>query len=192
MSLDDFMRAMWQKFGKRSGREGYVEGPYTIADAEETLATVSADRAFAHEFFRRYIQGHDVADYAALLTRAGFTLRKRNPGRAWLGDLRFDSRNGLRLGALVAPTWPIYAAGIDQDDELKQVDGQAMRSESDLATVLQRHKPGDTIAIVFTDRTARPRAASVRLADDPHAEVAAIASPSEAQKAFRDRWLGAK
>jgi len=192
VSLDDFMRAMWLKFGKPGGREGYVDRSYTVADAEAALAEVAADRAFAHEFFRRYIQGHDVADYASLLARAGFTLRKRNPGRAWLGDLRFDSRNGLRLNSLVAPTWPIYSSGIDQDDELNDVDGQAMRSESELATVLQRHKPGDTIAIRYTDRTARPRTASVRLAEDPHADVVAIASPSDAQKAFRDRWLGAK
>jgi predicted metalloprotease with PDZ domain len=46
VSLDDFMQAMWRKYGKPGGaREGYVDHPYTIADAEATLAEVSADRA---------------------------------------------------------------------------------------------------------------------------------------------------
>jgi predicted metalloprotease with PDZ domain len=196
LSLDDFMQAMWKTYGKPGGsREGYVDHPYTIADAEATLAAVSGDRAFARDFFARYIQGHDVADYARLLARAGFTMRKRNPGRAWLGDLRLESRGGARVAALVAPTWPIYSAGLDEDDELQQVDGQRINGDADIAVALQRHKPGDTVPVVFVDRTGVAKTASVTLAEDPHAEVVPVESGgtiTAAQKAFRDRWLGAK
>src|SRR4029079_11068341 len=126
LSLDDFMQAMWRQYGKPGGsREGYVDHPYTIADAEATLAEVSGDRAFAHDFFARYIQGHDVADYGRLLARAGFAVRKRNPGRAWLGDLRLEASGGAsRVATLVAPTWPLYAAGIDQGGEVPRGVGQ--------------------------------------------------------------------
>ena len=195
LSLDDFMRAMWKTYGKPGGsREGYVDRPYTIADAEETLASVSGDRAFAHDFFARYIQGHDVADYPRLLARAGFTLRKRHPGRAWLGDLRLDSRDRLRVAALVSPTWPIYAAGLDEDDELQSVGGQRIAAAEDLATAVQKHKPGDTVQVVFVDRTGVAKTANVTLAEDPHTEVvpADAASLTAAQKAFRDGWLGPK
>src|SRR5580765_5526161 len=42
VTLDDFMRAMWREHGKPGGtREGYVDRPYTIADAEARLAEVS-------------------------------------------------------------------------------------------------------------------------------------------------------
>src|SRR6185503_9711196 len=83
VSLDDYMRAMWRTFGKPGGgREGYVDRPYTIDDAEATLAEVSGDGAFARDFFARYIRGHEVADYLRLLGRAGFTVRKVNAGRA--------------------------------------------------------------------------------------------------------------
>ena len=195
LSLDDFMQAMWKTYGKPGGsREGYVDHPYTIADAEATLAAVSGDQAFARDFFGRYIQGHDVADYSRLLSRAGFTMRKRNPGRAWLGDLRLESREGLRVSALVPPTWPIYAAGLDEDDELQQVDGQKIAAAGDIATLLQRHQPGDTVAVVFLDRSGVAKTASVTLAEDPHTEVVPVegAALTAAQKAFRDRWLGAK
>jgi predicted metalloprotease with PDZ domain len=189
------MQAMWKTYGKPGGsREGYVDHPYTIADAEATLAAVSGDKAFARDFFGRYIQGHDVADYARLLSRAGFTMRKRNPGHAWLGDLRLESREGLRVTALVPPTWPIYAAGLDEDDELRQLDGQKIAAAGDIATLLQRHKPGDTVAVVFVDRSGVAKTASVTLAEDPHTEVVPVeaAALTAAQKAFRDRWLGAK
>jgi predicted metalloprotease with PDZ domain len=196
LSLDDFMQAMWRTYGKPGGaREGYVDHPYTIADAEATLASVSGDRAFARDFFARYIQGHDVADYARLLARAGFAMRKRHPGRAWLGDLRLQSRGGARVAALVAPTWPIYAAGLDQDDEVQQMDGQRINGEADVATVLQRHKPGDMVPVVFVDRTGVAKTASIALAEDPHTEVVPVEAGgtlTAAQNAFRDRWLGAR
>jgi predicted metalloprotease with PDZ domain len=196
VSLDDFMQAMWRKYGKPGGsRAGYVDHPYTSADAEAVLAEVSRDRAFARDFFARYIQGHDVADYPRLLSRAGFVVRKRHGGRAWLGDLRMESRSGGRVGSLVAPTWPVYAAGLDQDDALQQIGGQRVDSDADIAAVLQRHKPGDTVPIVFVDRTGVAKTANVTLAEDPHVDVVPAESAgalSPAHKAFRDAWLGAK
>jgi predicted metalloprotease with PDZ domain len=192
LSLDDFMRAMWRKYGKPGGsREGYVDHPYTIADAEATLAEVSSDRAFARDFFARYIQGHEVADYARLLSRAGFVVRKKNAGRAWLGDVRLESRGGVRVASLVAPTWPLYAAGVDQDDQLEQVDGQRIGADGDIASVLLRHKPGDKVPVVFVDRTGVAKTATITLAEDPHVDVVPVGAPTAAQQAFRGRWLGA-
>ena len=196
VSLDDFMRAMWRKYGKPGGsREGYVDHAYTIEDAEATLGEVSGDGGFAREFFGRYIQGHDVADYAQLLARAGFTVRRRNAGRAWLGDLQLEPHGKLRVAALVAPTWPIYAAGLDQDDELQEIDGQRIGGDGDIASVLARHKPGDRVKVVFVDRTGSARSGMVTLAEDPHLEVVPTehaGTLTAAQKAFRDRWLGAR
>ncbi|HMF98075.1 MAG TPA: hypothetical protein VKE96_27430 [Vicinamibacterales bacterium] len=193
LSLDDYMQAMWRNYGKPGGsREGYVDHPYTIADAEATLAEVSGDRAFARDFFGRYIEGRDLADYGRLLARAGFAVRKRNPGRAWLGDVHLEASGAAsRLTMEVAPIWPIYAAGIDRDDELQQIDGQRIGGDHDLAAVLGRHKPGDSVSIVYVDRTRVPKTASITLAEDPHVDVV-VAEPTAAQREFRNRWLGAK
>ena len=195
VSLDDYMREMWRGYGKPGGkREGYVDHPYTIADAESTLAAVSGDRAFARDFFARFIQGHDLADYPRLLARAGFVVRKQQADGAWLGDLRLEARNGLRIGGLIAPAWPVYRAGLDEDDVLQQVDGQTIGSEGDLAAVLRRHKPGDSVSIVFTDRTGKATTASITLVENPHIEIVESAETSltDAQRTFRREWLGAK
>jgi predicted metalloprotease with PDZ domain len=191
VSLDDFMRAMWRKYGKAGGsREGYVDRPYTIADVEATLAEVSGEKAFARDFLARYIEGRDVADYQRLLARAGFSVRKRHPGRAWLGSLRVGAHNGVRVTTLVAPSWPVYPSGLEQDDELLEVAGRRVKDEGDLKAVLGRHKPGDRVPIVFVDRSGRSKTATVTLAEDPQLEVVPVTTPTAAQEAFRARWLG--
>jgi predicted metalloprotease with PDZ domain len=78
VTLDDYMRALWARFGRSAAtRPGYVVSPYTLADVRKTLAEVAGDDAFAADFFERFIEGRDVADYARLLSRAGFLLRRR-------------------------------------------------------------------------------------------------------------------
>ena len=198
LSLDDFMREMWRRYGKPGGeREGYVDRPYTMADAEATLASVSGDRAFARDFFGRYIQGRELADYARLLTPGGFLLRPVARGRAWIGDLRLGGGGkAAAIAGLVAPTWPIYAAGLDQDDEIERLDGTRVGSIDDVNAVLRRHKPGDRLPIVFVGRGGARKTTSIALEEDPHVEVTPIElagdSLTAAQRAFRDRWLGPK
>ncbi len=196
ITLDDFMRAMWRVHGKPGGaREGYVDRPYTAADAEARLAEVSGDPAFARDFFSRYIQGREAADYPALLGRAGFVVRPRNRGRAWWGDVRIEPRNGrMSISALVPANSPAYAAGLEQDDEIRQLDGVPLTSFSDLSNVLARHKPGDRLSVAYVDRTGLEKTATVVVAEDPHLEVVPNESEgialSPAQRLFRERWLG--
>ncbi len=195
LTLDDYMRAMWRIHGKPGGRlEGYVDRPYTMADAEARLAEVSGDRAFALDFFTRYVRGHDVADYSRLLAHAGLVLRKANPGAASWGDVRFEPRT-LRLAMPPAMGTPAYLAGLDRGDELKELDGSPMTFAEDVVAVVQRHRPGDAIAVVFADRGGAVRRASLRLVEDVQLVLSPVESiggtpPSAAQKTFRDRWLG--
>jgi len=197
VTLDDFMRAMWRVHGKPGGaREGYVDHPYTIDDAEARLAEVSGDRAFAHDFFARYIHGREIADYQRLLLNAGFVLRQENPGQAWWGDLALEHRSGgVRVGIRPPSNAPAYAAGLDIDDELRQVDGTRVGSVDDVIAILKRRKPGDGVAVVYTDRSGVERKTTVTLGQDPRIEIVPIESTggaaTAAQRAFRAGWLGA-
>ena len=196
ISLDDYMRAMWHVHGKPGGtREGYVDRPYTPADAEARLAEVSGDTSFAREFFARYVHGHEAADYGSLLARAGLALRKRAMGAAWMGDLRLESRaGGAWVSTLVAPDWPAYGAGLDQDAELQQLDGERIKSADAVDAILRRHKPGDRIELVYTDRRGAPTTGRMTLAENPHLEIVPVESSggtlTPAQRAFRTAWLG--
>ena len=198
VTLDDFMRAMWRVHGKPGGaREGDVDHPYTSADAEARLAEVSGDALFAANFFSRFIRGRDAADYATLLARAGFAVRPRSPGRPWWGDFRLEPKGGgLTIASLVATASPAYVAGLDQDDELRQVDDDRVRSPEDVVAIVQRHRPGDRLRVRYVDRTGVEKTTTVSLAADPHLEVVPIeatgAAITPAQRAFREHWLAGR
>jgi predicted metalloprotease with PDZ domain len=196
VTLDDYMRLMWRVHGKPGGnREGYVDRPYTIADAEARLAEVSGDRAFARDFFARYVDGHEVADYARLLARAGLVVHKASPQAAWWGALRVGQSNG-GVRVTTPPTFgsPAYVAGLDIGDEIRELDGARVTAPGDVAAALQRHRPGDTMTVVFVDRSATPRRAAVKLLEDPRVVVTAVetsgGSLTPAQRTFRADWLG--
>jgi predicted metalloprotease with PDZ domain len=196
VTLDDFMRVMWRVHGRPgSAREGYVDRPYTLADAATRLAEVS-DESFAREFFARYVHGREAPDFAALVKAAGLVLRPAHPGRAWWGDVQLDDRGrGVRVTAEPLARTPAYKAGLDRDDEITQLGGLPVTSSDEVAGILRRRRPGDVLGVEFVDRTGTRRRGRVVLADDPRIELVPVeatgGTPSAAERGFREAWLGA-
>jgi predicted metalloprotease with PDZ domain len=196
VTLDDYMRLMWQRYGRPAPpAEGLVAVPYTLRDARDRLAELTDDRAFADAFFDRYVEGREVADYRRLLDRAGLLLRSRAAGRAWLGAVQFASGRGARLAGPAPLGSPLYQAGLDQDDEIVSLDGEAVSSPGQLESVVRRREPGDALPIVFLRRGERV-SARLTLAEDPALEVVpaerAGRTLTAAQRAFRAAWLSSR
>ncbi len=187
-SLDTYMQAVWQRFGK-------PEQPYTVDGLQGVLASLtSAD--FARSFFSQYIYGHDAIDYASLLAKAGLTIKKAQEGKAWLGTVRYtETDKGLVILANTVRESPVYKAGLDIDDEITAVDGQAITKNADLQRILGQHKPGDLIQLTYTHR-GDSKTASVTLAENPAISVQLNETIGQtltpAMKQFRDNWLNAK
>jgi predicted metalloprotease with PDZ domain len=191
VTLDDYMRAMWRVHGKPGGPQpGLVGKPYTLQDARDRLAEVS-DRAFADEFFSKYIEGRDVVDYARLFARAGILFRRQHPGAAWLGTISVEASG--RVTSLVEPGTPAARAGFDQDDVITSVDGKPFGGTATLASVVSSHAPGDRISIEFKHPDGASGTGVVTLTEDPTMEAVPVEStggtPTAEQKAFRAAWL---
>lgn len=198
-TLDDLMRGMWATFGAPGQKEpGLVATPYTMDDIQARIAAVAKDPAFAADFMTRYARGHEVPDYARLLARAGLMMRPVTAGKASLGrvPLAFTGGGGARVNALVPFDTPLYAAGVDQDDQIVSIDQAPLASQPALDAILARHKPGDQVKLRVVRRSGESIDASVTLQDDPRIEVVAIEATggtlSPEQKRFRDAWLGSQ
>ena len=194
VSLDDYMRAMWRRFGKPGGSApGLVDAPYTLEEARDVLGEVVGDRAFAEDFFARFVVGHEVMAYAELLAPAGMILRPRSPGEPWLGDISFES--GLRVSQPTQYRSPLHVAGVDRDDVVRALDEQSVSSLEELARVLSGKRPGDVLAIEFMRRDQLVRS-TVTVGENPHIELVTAESTGTLltlqQRVFREQWLGSQ
>jgi predicted metalloprotease with PDZ domain len=144
-SLDDYMRAMWLKFGK-------TEKAYTVDQMQQTLASIS-DPAFAGSFFSKYIRGHEAIDYAGLFAKAGFEVNKGSKDKASLGaNIRANEQNKLAISSNTLRNSAAYLAGLDIDDEIISIDGQELKSAGEVTNLIGQKKPGDQIMVSYKHR----------------------------------------
>ena len=197
VTLDDYMRLLWRRFGRPGGTvPGAVDRPYTQADARAALAELTADQAFADDFFDRYVEGHEMIDYAPLFERAGLEERRRAAGQAWLGSpsLSFGA-GGARITAPVGLGSPLYDAGVDRDDVLVSLDGRRLSSVRRLEMVLGDLDDGDRVTLVYS-RGGEMMTTQLRVEADPTRVLVPVEQvgrrPTPAQQRFRDEWLGSK
>jgi predicted metalloprotease with PDZ domain len=196
-SLENYLRAMWECFGRAEGAPpGYVARPYTLADAEAVLAEVSGDADFARGFFAAHVWGREPMEYGRLLQAAGLVLRPAAPGAAWLGELRLEaSLTGARIAAPTAFDSPAYRAGLSADDIVQAVDGKKIEDGTTLLAALRARAPGDEVEIVLRRRGEQVTTRAL-LAANPRLELVTLestgATPSAAQRAFREAWLASR
>ena len=195
-TLDAYMRAMWQQFGSK--QQNYAPArPYTLADLQRVLGEVARDTAFAGQFFRQHIRGHERPDFAALLAPAGLLVRPAHPGAASLGlnRLTFNPDSTVTVAGSTLLGSPLYQAGLDRDDQLTRLDGQPIANRAALAALLARHQPGDALAVQYR-ADGQPRTAQITLGADPQLEVvpyeAAGRPVTAAMRAYRAAWLGSQ
>jgi predicted metalloprotease with PDZ domain len=193
VTLDDYMRALWQEFGRpQTAALAPVRG-YTLADAERVLSTVSGDPAFAREFFARYVIGSELPDFPVLLARAGLLVRHARPTAAWFGDTRLSADNAQVIVA-GPPTLesPMRALGLSAGDRILTIDGVVIETVEAVRTALAARRPGDEVRATWRGRTG-DREGSVRLTADPRVEVLLFEDAGRTltpqQLAFREAWL---
>ncbi len=187
-SLDTYMQAVWQRFGK-------PEQPYTVDGLQTELARLTTPD-FAKSFFSKYIYGHEAIDYAVLLSKAGLAIKKAQEGKAWIGTVRYsETEKGLIINANTIRETPLYKAGLDIDDIITTIDGQSVMKSTDIQKVLGQHKPGDAVQIAFMHR-GEAKTVSITLAENPAISVELYENAGQTltpeMEKFRTNWLSAK
>jgi predicted metalloprotease with PDZ domain len=196
VTLDDYMRALWQKYGVHEANFTPTR-PYTMTDLRVTLGEVVRDSAFANDFFRRFIEGRDVVDYATLLGHAGITLRAVRPGAPSIGGARFtpSPEGGVLVQAPVLVGTTLYDAGVSGGDRLLAIGGVPVSSAEQVAAIVAAQRPGTAVELVVEQRGVR-RTARATIGEDATLDVVlneAVGLPvTPAQRQFRQQWLGAR
>ncbi|WP_205501913.1 M61 family metallopeptidase [Rufibacter psychrotolerans] len=183
LSLDDYMRLLWQRHGK-------AEKPYTLPDLEKALADLTKDAAFAQDFFKRHIYGKEMLPYEALANQMGLTLQASNAAVLGWEGLRFQNDQAIVAQGTFS-NGPLYQAGLDRDDALLTLNGQKLTDQKTLDSLLTQHKPGDQVQLEVLQQGTK-KTVSVTLARDPELQLVPQEKATKAARARREAWLRKK
>ncbi|MFK7903855.1 MAG: M61 family metallopeptidase [Chitinophagales bacterium] len=190
ITLDDYMLALWKAYGKE-------EIPFTSQDLEQALAKLTKDRAFAADFFSRYIYGTGISNYKLLLENAGLLLQKKYPNKAYLSrcKLVFRRGKGLEIASGTVKGSPLYNAGLDIGDVITAINGELLKENTSIYKVIENYQVGEKIEISYLHRGQAQKAVA-KLAENYQLEVvpfekAGLKLSNEA-KEFRQKWLSSK
>lgn len=193
LTLDDFMRAVWERFGK-------TEVSYDNEDLRHLLGEVTGDPEMADSFFEQSIYGTQPPDFKSLLEAVGLKLRRSDAEGVWLGvsleyqeaDEERARRAGVRVDGSPVRGSPAYVAGIGRNDILVSFDGTDLGNIEALVELLEEKAAGDVVELVI-DKRGEERTVEVTLAERPNVEVvtfeAAGEKLSEEVRARRETWL---
>lgn len=194
LTMDEFMRTLWARFGREQTAALSPAHPYTLAELRTTLGAFTRDTAFANDFFRRYVEGREAADYERLLGAAGFLVQRVDPASAYLGASLADDSAGVAVNG-VLETGSLFPAGIASGDRIHAVNGEAVASAAALAALISRHRPGEVVRVDVTTRGGR-MTVPVTLRERPDVRVITYESAgrplTDAQRALRQRWLASR
>jgi len=187
-SLDDVMRALWERYG----RDFYAPGGGTgVSEAQvdalfEEIAGLKLKR-----FFDRHVRGTDDLPLEKLLAPFGITLSdERRNAKPGLNIRTARDGNDCKI-ATVYEGGAAHRAGLSAGDILIAIDGVRV-SAANPDTVLSRYRAGDAVTLhVFRrdelmtfDAVLEPDAA-------PQTVLEMQAKPAAAAR-LRAAWLGAR
>jgi predicted metalloprotease with PDZ domain len=184
-SLDDVMRALWQRYGRdfyaEKGGQGVPEG-----DAEVVFEEVTGLKL--KRFFDRYVRGTEDLPLQKLLAPFGVKMAdERNKTKPGLEIKTSREENDCKL-ANVYEGGAAHKAGLSAGDLLVALDGLRV-SPGNLDTLLARYRIGDTVA-VHAFRRDELMVFDVKLSGTGlQMECQIESKPASALRA-RNAWLG--
>jgi Predicted protease with the C-terminal PDZ domain len=194
-SLDDFMRAMWRDFGSHQSKALAPERPYTVADIRAELGKFTKDPAFANDFFRRYVQGREVPDFATLVKPAGLVLIQDSVTKPLLGASLDNDAKGVFVN-WTSETGSAYAAGLSSGDIIVSVNGEPATSIDVLNGIIAKHHVGEVLSLNVLQKGKIEAPVSMTLKGIPTLHLVMFESAgipvTDAVRAFRKSWLGSK
>jgi predicted metalloprotease with PDZ domain len=186
-SLDDVMRALWQRFGRDFYGDGGNAGR-GIEEGEVLALFEEASGVKLKRYFERYIHGTEDVPLAKLFAPFGVTAEdKRGNGKPGLGVRTAKEGNDCKL-ANVHEGGAAHRAGLSALDLLVAIDGLRVTA-SNLDALLSRYRVDDMVKL-HAFRRDELMAFDVKLTAEgaPQLRFAAQDKPAAAMR-MRKGWL---
>ncbi|MFV8225550.1 M61 family metallopeptidase [Christiangramia aquimixticola] len=182
LNLDDFMKLMWNRYGKK-------EIAYSVQNIQQSLATY-AGTEFSKNFFNNYIYSSKRPDYTELFKLIGVEL-VQSKEESYFGASVTETNEGLKITKNTFKNSPAYNAGLDKGDIIQQIDGEALNTTESFKDYISKQKPGATVKVEF-ERFGNLKTTLVILVSNPEYKIRLTKNPSKEQLKNRKLWLDPK
>ncbi|PHI19352.1 hypothetical protein CEQ90_13425 [Lewinellaceae bacterium SD302] len=178
--LDELMRLVWQRHGK-------PEIPYHINDLETALGDLIEDSEWAAEWFQRHVYGSELMPLDELFEPMNVEVSFERPDTVTFPNLRLRAEDtetgGVKVTNKVAELDALYAAGVDRNSIITELNGQKIATRDDWDAAVAELEVGKTYSIGFT-----------QLGQEQRGEFEAKESPNFRLKIgkkskLRNKWL---
>jgi predicted metalloprotease with PDZ domain len=194
-SLDEYMRLLWRDFGSHQSKALAPERPYTVDDLRSELGKLTKDQSFANDFFKRYVEGSEVPDFATLLDPAGYSFVKDSVARPYLGASLDNDPKGVFVN-WSASNGSAFPAGLASGDIITSIDGEPTASIDSLTAIIGRRRVGETLKVSLLEKGVLPSIVTMKLVGRNAMKVVSYESAgipiTDAIRAFRRDWLASK
>ncbi len=180
LTLDNYMRAMWIKYGK-------TEIPYTLNDLQTTLAEVTGSTRFANKFFEEYIYQSKIPDMPKLFDHVGIEMIEAKPHLIYLGSVSVDAQ-GVLSGKIQKGT-ALYEAGLDIGDQIISINELTISEETSFDMLIKQLTLNKSYPIVY-NQMGTIKSAMLTTTPSPEIELKFAEKMKEKTNTARLHWLG--
>ncbi len=160
LSLDDFMRRVWEDYGK-------TEVPFQIPDLQKALAEVTGDAEFAARFFSETIYHSELPDFKTIFEKFGIRLQLENPGKVDFASLELEFKEGEAIvNSPILENNSLYQAGLNEGDKIFEINGLTIKKEKDFIAAVEAISVGQTCSIRY-EQNGRSEEAKFQAKEDP-------------------------
>ncbi len=181
-SLDDVMRAMYERFPIKNG--GYVNSDFIKVSEEYAGESLTS-------FFDSYLYGLAPIDWDKYLSYAGLKLIITKTPHISIGVSGYDM-NGNMMISYVQPGSPAEDAGLESGDAIDSLNGVKVNS-STISGRMKDLKEGDNVRISFI-KNGSEKNVSLSVKNIPIIDyrIEKVDNPTELQKTIYESWLNRK
>ncbi len=189
-SLDDVMRALWERYGKDFYNHAKAEASGRGVPEKDAVQIIGEAAGMPLEtFFARYVYGKEDLPLEELLAPFAITLSDGGTAKPSLGVRTAKEGSECRL-ANVYEGGAAYQGGLSGGDVLVALDGLRVTA-ANLDTLLGRYQVGDEVT-VHAFRRDELHVWPVTLAAEPTPQATLVAETRPISAArLRTRWLQA-
>ncbi len=180
LNLDDFMKLMWEKYGKS-------EVAYEIEGIETTLREYAGED-FASGFFKNHIYQSEMPDYEDLFKNFGIKITRTDDNH--FGADLTETEEGLKIYRNTFKESPAYQAGLASGDVILSLNNKAVSKTEDFNSTIKDFTE-ESVKVKFK-RFGEERTVNVKLEKDPTYTINIDENASAEAIENRKNWLEAK